>query len=208
MSRKAAQADSLRGGFGPVYKVCRELEEQGRVRRGYFVDGLEGAQFGYAGAIDRLRESRENAEDRDTSVSHDEIVTLSAMDPANPFGALVPWPDVADAKKARPRRVAGSWLLIARGRPVLYVGRRGRALITFPATLRDEQRALDAAIAALRDLPKGGRHRMLVIETIDGVDAKDSPLVSHFHAAGFSSDYRGLIDVTLPGTNRAHGGGA
>jgi ATP-dependent Lhr-like helicase len=125
------------------------------------------------------------------------------MDPANPYGALVPWPGVADADKAKPRRVAGAWLLLARGRPVLYVGRRGRSLITFPGSIRDEDGALDAAIAALRALPRGDRHRMLVIETIDGVDAKDSPLSGRFHAAGFAADYRGLIDVDVPG--RAHG---
>ncbi len=203
VSRKAAQSEGVSGGFGPIYKVLKELEEQGRVRRGYFVDGLEGAQFAYAGAIDRLRDCREDAEERDTGVSVEDIVTLSAMDPANPFGALVAWPDVADPKGARPRRVAGAWLMLARGRPVLYVGRRGRALITFPATLRDEDGALDSAIEALRHLPQPGRHRMLVIETIDGVDAKDSRLAAQFHAAGFSSDYRGLIDVALPGRSRA-----
>ena len=130
------------------------------------------------------------------------------MDPANPFGALVPWPDVSDARRAKPRRVSGAWLMLARGRPVLYVGRRGRSLTTFPAAIRDEPGALDAAIDALRRLPQGGRHRMLVIETIDGVDAKDSTLASHFHAAGFSSDYRGLIDVTLPGQSGARKTGA
>jgi len=208
VSRKAAQAESISGGFGPLYKVCRELEEQGRVRRGYFVDGLEGAQFAYAGAVDRLRDARADAEERDTAVVPDDIVTLSAMDPANPYGALVPWPDVLDPKRARPRRVAGSWLLLARGRPVLYVGRRGRSLITFPATIRDEEGSLTAAIEELRQLPKAGRHRMLVIETIDGEDAKDSPLAAEFHAAGFSSDYRGLIDVQVPGgASRARGAG-
>ena len=95
--------------------------------------------------------------------------------------------------------MAGAWLLLARGRPVLYVGRRGRSLITFPASIRDEDGALEAAIAALRDLPKTGKHRLLVIETIDGVVAKDSPLASVFRSAGFSSDYRGLIDVEVPG---------
>ena len=203
VSRRAAQAEGHAGGFGPAYKVCRELEEQGRVRRGHFVDGLEGAQFAYAGAVDRLRDCREDAEERDTLVTPDDVVTLAAMDPANPYGALVPWPGVADADKAKPRRVAGAWLLLARGRPVLYVGRRGRSLITFPGSIRDEDGALDAAIAALRALPRGDRHRMLVIETIDGVDAKDSPLSGRFHAAGFAADYRGLIDVDVPG--RAHG---
>ena len=199
VSRRAAQTEGLPGGFGPLYKVCRELEEQGRVKRGHFVDGLDGAQFAYAGAVDRLRECRDEAEERDSRVSRDDIVTLAATDPANVYGALVGWPETADPVRAKPRRVAGAWLLLARGRPVLYVGRRGRSLVTFPASIRDEDGALEAAIAALRDLPKTGKHRLLVIETIDGVDAKDSPLASVFRSAGFSSDYRGLIDVEVPG---------
>ncbi|MEO1016062.1 MAG: DEAD/DEAH box helicase, partial [Pseudomonadota bacterium] len=107
VSRKAVQSEGLSGGFGPIYKVLRELEEQGRSRRGYFVDGLPGAQFAYAGAVDRLRDCRDEAEERDAVVKTDNIVTLSAMDPANPFGALVPWPDVRDSQRAKPRRVAG-----------------------------------------------------------------------------------------------------
>ena len=198
----------MSGGFGPLYKVFRELEEQGRARRGYFVDGLEGAQFAYAGAIDRLRESREDAEERDTAVTQGDIVTLSAMDPANPYGALVPWPAVADPTRGKPRRVAGAWVLLARGRPVLYVGRRARSLVTFPTTIRDEDGALDAAIAALRELPTSDRHRMLVIEQIDGIDAADSPHAARFRAAGFASDYRGLIDVKVPGAARLGGRGA
>ncbi|MDJ0939329.1 MAG: DEAD/DEAH box helicase [Woeseiaceae bacterium] len=198
VSRKCAQTEGMSGGFGPLYKVYREMEEQGRVRRGYFVDGLEGAQFAYAGAIDRLRDGRDDAEERDRPVGTGDIVVLAAMDPANPYGALVPWPEVGN-DKAKPRRVTGAWLLLARGRPALYVGRRGRSLITFPGTIRDEEGALAAAIAALRTLPKTGRQGLLVIETIDGDVAAESPLVEHFRSAGFATDYRGLIDVQPPG---------
>jgi len=198
VSRKAAQFEEIPGGFAPLYKVFRELEEQGRVRRGHFVDGLEGAQFAYAGAIDRLRSGRDDAEERDVRVSAADIRLLAAMDPANPYGAIVPWPQVANAEQARPRRVAGAWLLLARGRPVLYAARRGRNLITFPGTLREEDGALDAAVAALRRLPRGTSRGMLVIENVDGVAVSDSALCGVLERAGFGRDYRGLIDLGAP----------
>ena len=120
---------------------------------------------------------------------------LSAMDPANPYGAVVPWPAVADADKLRPRRVSGAWVLLARGRPLLYVARRGRNLITFPAAIRDDDGALDAVIEALRHLPRGSARGMLVIENVDGVPVAESPLAERFRRAGFAQDYRGMIDI-------------
>jgi ATP-dependent Lhr-like helicase len=199
VSRQCALAENLPGGFGPVYKVCRELEEQGRVRRGHFVDGLPGAQFAWPGAADRLRASRTAAEERDRPVSAADIAVLAATDPANPYGALLPWPPVSESARARLRRVEGSWVVLARGRPVLYVGARGSQLVTFPETVRDEEGALEAAIDALRRLPKGATRRLLVIETIDGENVSESPHLSAFRQSGFANDYRGLVDTRPPG---------
>ena len=200
VSRRAALAEEIPGGFASLYKVLREMEEQGRVRRGHFVDGLEGAQFAYAGAVDRLRGSREDVEERDRAVTIEDITVLDAMDPANPYGALVSWPAVADPDRARPRRVAGAWLMLARGRPVLYVGSRGSNLITFPETIRDEAGALESAIEMLRHLPKGLSRGMLVIRKIDGVEVTDSGYLEQFRNAGYATDYRGLIDTRPPGS--------
>ncbi len=191
VARKTTLAEGIP--FGAVYKVLREMEEQGRVKRGYFVEGLEGAQFAYAGAVDRLRDFREQAEERDTPLSPDEVVVLSAVDPANAWGASLPWPACGNDDKQRPKRVAGAHLLQARGRPLLFIGRRGRSLITFPSIYREFDNALAVAIDALRAWR--GDQGMLVIEKIDGVDVVHSPLLPVFQAAGFVSDYRGLIDI-------------
>ncbi|MDX1516730.1 MAG: DEAD/DEAH box helicase, partial [Woeseiaceae bacterium] len=203
VGRRCAQAEEIPGGFGPLYKVYRELEEQGRVRRGYFVDGLEGAQFAYAGAIDRLRASREAAEERDRPVTLDDITVLAAMDPANPYGAITPWPAVTNPEQARPKRVSGAYVMLARGKPVLYVARRGKALITFADTIRAEDGAIEAAIEMLRHLPRGTARGLLVIEKIDGVNVADSGLLAQFRNAGYATDYRGLIDVQPPGVSGA-----
>jgi ATP-dependent Lhr-like helicase len=195
VSREAALAEELPGGFAPLYKVLKEMEDTGRVRRGYFVEGLAGAQFSHPGAVDRLRAARPEAEERDRPVTVEDIVTLAAVDPANPYGTLLDWPEAARPEQAKPRRVAGAWVLLARGRPVLYVAPRGRRILTFPATIRAEDGALEAALEALRRLPKSGRRGLLVIEKIDGVAAAESRLLPAFRAAGYQLDYRGLIDL-------------
>ncbi|MEL7447812.1 MAG: DEAD/DEAH box helicase [Pseudomonadota bacterium] len=203
VSRQCTRAEDIPGGFGPIYKVLREMEEQGRVRRGYFVEGLPGAQFAYAGAVDRLRASRGDAEERDRPVADEEIVLLPAMDPANPFGALVDWPQTGNPEQVKPRRVAGAWVILARGRPVLYAGSRARNVMSFPETVRLEPGALNAAINALRRLPRGYSKGILTIEKIDGIASADSPLLQHFSQNAFVLDYRGLIDVKPMGASNA-----
>jgi len=202
VSRQALAAEAMPGGFGPVYKVLRELEEQGRVRRGYFVEGLPGAQFAYPGAIDRLRAGRASAEERDHAPEPDDVQLLNAMDPANPFGSQVAWPEVHGDGKTKPRRVAGAWVVLVRGRPVFYVARRGRQLLTFPESLREVDGALHAAIGALSQLPRSALKGILVIEKIDDEPARDHAFAEYFRQAGYSNDYRGLMSSEAHGLNK------
>ena len=189
VSREMAAAEELPGGFSAIYKVLATLEESGRVRRGYFVEGLSGAQFARPGCVDRLRGTRDQW---DESGDPDEIAYLQAIDPANPWGAVLAWPDSGDARPAaRPRRVAGAWLLLHQGRPVLYLGPKGRQLTTFPANLTDPD-VRTAAFAALMQVPKLHRRGSLVIEKIDGQPVRDSAHHAEMLRCGFISDYRGL----------------
>src|SRR4030095_8646910 len=86
------------GGFGTIYPVLKGLEDNGRIRRGYFVAGLGATQFAMPGALD-LRRSLRDAPDEV------EIAVLAATDPANPYGATLKWPafapDGASARQAR-----------------------------------------------------------------------------------------------------------
>jgi ATP-dependent Lhr-like helicase len=93
VSREAVASEGLSGGFGAVAPVLRAMEEAGKIRRGHFVDGLQGAQFAHAAAVDRLRAARAPDEERP-------VVTLSAIDPANPYGALLPWIASSDAAES------------------------------------------------------------------------------------------------------------
>lgn len=188
VSREAARAEDLTGGFAPLYRVLAGMEEAGRVRRGWFVDGLSGTQFALPGAVDRLRAARPFEHSPDAPA---EVCCLATLDPASPWGALLGWPPMI-ADNARPRRSAGTWVIAADGQPLLYVGAGARQLYRFRAAETEPER-LAAALQALRRLPVGGRRRTLVVERVDGQPVAESPLNDTLRRAGFVSDYRGLV---------------
>jgi ATP-dependent Lhr-like helicase len=187
VSREAALAEECPGGFGPVYRVLKEMEEAGRVRRGYFVEGLSGAQFALPGALDRLRAARPGQDDDLAEEATERASLLAAIDPATPWGTLLPWPPTV-AADARPRRVPGASVIASAGRPLIYVAPGGRRILTFQDTPNDDE-SLTRACRALHRLP---RRRTLIIEQIDGLPARESPLAERLRISGFVDDYRGL----------------
>ena len=126
VTRDAVAAEGVTGGFGAVYPVLREMEERGRVRRGYFVEGLGGAQFALPGAVDRLRAARRDAGTARSPARR--ALLLAATDPANPYGAALPWPRRPSGTSAAPGRVAGAYVVLARRRagPLPRARRRAR----------------------------------------------------------------------------------
>ncbi len=181
VTREAAHAEGVAGGFASVYDVLKALEDQGRVRRGYFVEGHGGAQFALPGADERLRAFRA----RDTAA---QAVVLAASDPANAWGALLEWPSPAGGD-ARPQRSAGALVVLRDGDLLGWLGRAGRGLLTFDRD-GDALRELARALGALVD---AGDRRALLVSTVDGVPAAESPVAGTFVAAGFSSTSRGLL---------------
>src|SRR5262245_16814416 len=173
LTREAALGEGAEGGFAGVYPVLRALEERGRVRRGYFVAGLGAAQFALPGAVDRLRSAREAA-----------TVVLAATDPAQPYGAALPWPETG----GRPARAAGALVVLSDGEPVVFVERGGRSLWTFPAA-----EAHPDWPAALAQRVADGLARSYEIQTIDGDSARTSPRADGLRGAGFVDGYRGLV---------------
>ena len=183
VAREVATLEPTRGGFSAIYRVLRAMEESGKVRRGYFVEGLGGAQFASPGAVDRLRAAR-SGDDR-------EVLVLSAVDPANPYGWLLPWPTRDDNDGAGPRRVPGAAVVLVDGIATLYVDRGGRRLLTFPAA--DDPDVAITAARALTKVAERHRGRILRIEKIDGEPARTSPHAERLRAAAFQSDPRGLF---------------
>jgi ATP-dependent Lhr-like helicase len=197
VSREAVAAENLAGGFGPLYRVLKELEAAGQVRRGHFVEGLSGAQFALPGAVERLRAARADEQPMD-GYTEDDVRILPAADPSNPFGALLDWPEsgaaatVGSARQA-PKRSAGAWLVLVAGKPVLYLAANGRQLLSFSASVTDTGRELELAAAALHRIPSG--RKRLLIQHIDGRPVLESPLRETLIAAGFEPDHDALAPV-------------
>ena len=187
VSREAASTESVPGGFSSIYGVLQAMEDGGKVRRGWFCDGLTGAQFAFPGAVDRLRKVRRPGDEH-------HVRLLAAVDPANPWGALLPWPptrgDARTSTRSGPRRVAGASVVLVDGAPVVYVAAGGKRLLTFAAA--DEGDALTQALTVLPGAVRMSPRRALTVETIDGQPARTSDRTEALLAAGFVLDYRGL----------------
>jgi ATP-dependent Lhr-like helicase len=181
VSRDAAAMEALVGGFSGVYPVLRSMEEAGKLRRGYFVDGIGGAQFAFAGAVDRLRAMR--------GAREPEVTLLSAADPANAYGWILPWPEPTSSESRQPKRHAGAWLVLVDGVAVAYFD-RGAALITFAEADRAQlERGLSALAQRLAERSK----KAVRIDEIDGLPALRSPLASLLKELGLTFDHRGMI---------------
>ncbi len=174
VTREAVLAESIPGGFAGVYPVLRAMEEAGRARRGYFVAGLGAAQFALPGAVERLRSFREPGGER-------LVQTLAAADPAQPYGASLPWPETA----GRPSRSAGAFVVLDNGAPAAFLERGAKRVLTFPGS--------DPAVwaDALATLTKDGRLRTIELRQIDGEPASRHPAIDALHDAGFVEGYHG-----------------
>jgi ATP-dependent Lhr-like helicase len=165
-------AESVVGGFSGLYPVLSRMEEVGRVRRGYFVEGLGGAQFALPGAVDRLRSSSSTG-----------VIGLASTDPANPYGAAIPWPEAGETRLARS---AGSYVFLIEGLLAGYLERGGKRL-TLLEDAADLQGQIAREMAAIAH-----RHRRLTLETVGGTPAADSWLAPALREWGFVTALRGL----------------
>ncbi|MBB4930256.1 ATP-dependent Lhr-like helicase [Lipingzhangella halophila] len=172
------------GGFAAIYPVLRAFEESGKARRGYFVDGLGAAQFALPGAVDRLRALGAEASGAGERGSP---LVLAATDPANVYGAALPWPKTPEAG-ARPGRKAGALVVIDDGDLVLYLERGGRTALTFASPPEELERAATALAGMLR----AGRLATLTVERADGRAVFDTELGGALTNAGFHATPKGL----------------
>jgi ATP-dependent Lhr-like helicase len=197
VTRETVVAEGVPGGFSTLYPELANLETLGTARRGYFVEGLGGAQFALPAAIERLRAGR--------SDEPAEPLVLAATDPANPYGAALPWPRREPARDGegerrgaggrRPARVPGAYVVTLDAEPALYVERGGKALVP----LRDPWKGdggphawLSEALAALAEAVRRGRLGRLAVERFDGEPVVGSAAERLLVEAGFRQGPRKL----------------
>jgi len=190
LGREAVHAEELPGGWSSIYDVLKAMEDAGRIRRGYFVAGLGGAQFAIPGADDRLRALRDDWSVR--GVSPGAPIILAATDPANPYGAALAWPDREGT--SRPQRAVGAYVVLHDGALLAWISRGEQSLLTFLSSdepaFSQGSRALAGALAALAE--RGARKTVLLAE-VDGVPVDRSPLAPFLREAGFQAGARGFL---------------
>jgi ATP-dependent Lhr-like helicase len=215
VTREQVLAEGIKGGFAVLYDTFSNLETLGICRRGYFIEGMGGAQFALPGAVERLRAGRSSigpgsaagarvcAPGSPTAAGDSgRTLVIAAADPAQPYGAALPWPR-REGQERRPARVAGAYVVLVDDEPVLYVERGGRGLVTLTdvplragvgagPTAGREADPLRDALHALADAVRAGRVPKLALERIDGGPAIASSLVQTFVQLGFHPGPRRL----------------
>ncbi|NBE54135.1 ATP-dependent helicase [Streptomyces boluensis] len=196
VTRGAVGAEGVEGGFSATYRVLSAFEDSGQARRGYVVEGLGAAQFAMDGAVDRLRAAA-NARDRgDAPAGGDRAVILAAADPANAYGAALPWPEPPTGASHKPGRKAGSLVVLVDGELTLYMERGGKTLLAWPTDPDDpaasDDTRLHTAAEALAAAARAGSLGTVTVERINGTAALTSPLGPLLEAAGFIATPRGL----------------
>jgi ATP-dependent Lhr-like helicase len=181
VTRETAPAENISGGFSAVYPVLRAMEDAGRIRRGYFVAGLGATQFATGGALDLLRAFRDPPE-------KPEVAMLAATDPANPYGAIIKWPESQFALT----RSVGANVIIVDGVLAAYVGRGEKQIITFLPEEEPTRTNVARAIAnALASLVNHGLRRALLISEVDGQPVSKSAIAPMLVESGFTASSMG-----------------
>ena len=182
VTRSVVASEGIPGGFTALYPVLARMEETGRARRGYFVEGLGGAQFALAGAVDRLREETDPR-----------MVILAASDPANPYGAAISWPKLEEARLAR---AAGCYVALWNGELAALLDHRR---LTVLEAGEGGAEALAEGLASL-----AGRSRRFRIDRINETPAADHPLAGPLGDQGFVISPRGLAFPPDPRRYRSY----
>jgi len=197
VTREHVRAERIPGGFATLYDSFGALETLGTCRRGYFVEGLGGAQFALPGAVERLRAQRVEPPGPSTDAAGRPlpVLVIDAVDPAQPYGTLLPWPDPpegdperpADAKAPAPQRAVGAKVVLVGPDPLLFVERSGRGI---QVLVRYDDERLPIALAELVRAVADGRvtadpRKGLQLERLDGVAALGHPLEPLLEPAGF-----------------------
>ncbi len=186
VTRGSVVSERVPGGFALVYRVLSQFEESGRCRRGYFVETLGAAQFATGGTVDRLRGFAPDAIGRDSGRNRPaEAVTLAATDPANPYGASLPWPSVEGHK---PGRKAGALVALVDGELVLYLERGGKSALSFST----DEEELAVAARSVAHAVTSGRVDRLAVERVNGDFVLGTPVGGALETAGFTGTPRGL----------------
>ena len=174
VTREIVRHENIAGGFLAMYPVFRAMEESGRLRRGYFIEGQGAAQFAAPGAADQLREETDT---ESLTVTY----RLAATDPANPYGSAVPWPTREESQ--RPRRQVGSQVILRNGQLLGLLTKSADQLTCFlPVAEPAREETCRALVAAVWELVDD--REPIYLKAVNNLPVAESPLAGYLKAAG------------------------
>jgi ATP-dependent Lhr-like helicase len=181
LTRETAPSENITGGFSAVYPVLKAMEDAGRIRRGYFVAGLGATQFATGGALEMLRSFRDEPDEPET-------VMIAVTDPANPYGAIVKWPE----SRVPLTRSVGASVVLVNGALAAYVARGEKQIALFLPEDEPARSVFARAVAkALASLVLSGARRALLITEIDDAPVAKSVVAPMLTEAGFTAGSMG-----------------
>ena len=187
--RETPLAENIPGAYQTIYPALKLMEESGRVRRGMFVAALGASQFAMPAAVEMLRSLR-------VDPALPAAIHLAASDPANPYGAIFPWPRQDEpAEKSIMARVRGASVVLINGRLAAFFRRRNPSVRVFLPDADPERTAFARALAkklaevAARRQSRGSG---LLIEMINGAPAREHYLAGFLEEAGFADSANGF----------------
>jgi ATP-dependent Lhr-like helicase len=185
-ARELALPDPTLPPWRVLYEVLSRMEWAGEVRRGYFVEGLSGAQFALPEAAGQLQDAGL------PSTAAAPVLLLHSLDPANLYGSGAPLdvPLLDGGTRSFVRR-AGNWLVVRAGRPVLLVEQQGKRLEALASASPEDVAAAVACLPGILDRGGGGRHK-LTVEEWNGQPVTATVGRELLEAAGFVRDYQGM----------------
>ncbi|EGD56588.1 ATP-dependent helicase [Gordonia neofelifaecis] len=183
VTKGSVAAEAIEGGFARIYKALGVFEDNGQVRRGYYIDGLGGAQFASGHTVDLLREFAVASREQRTDAA-----VLAATDPANPYGAALDWPERTVESGHRPGRKPGAVVVLVGGRAAVFIERGGKTVLTFT----DDREVLASAAGAVYRAVVDGSVPRIHIDQVDGEPVRRTPFGEALVSAGFATTPRGL----------------
>jgi ATP-dependent Lhr-like helicase len=183
VTRELVELDPWAPSWADLAPWLARAELRGDLRRGYFVEGFSGVQYATQEAADEL------ARLAGSTMPASQDVLLAAADPANLYGGGAPLDiPLLDGGTARLNRIAGNYLVLRGGRPVLVIEAYGKRLTGLASASRAE---IESALTRLVDLARA-RRQVLKVETYNGEPAVSSPAASRLAELGFVRDYPGM----------------
>ncbi len=194
VTRGSIVAENVLGGFALAYKVLSRFEDNGKALRGYFIDALGASQFSVPAVIDRLRAAADSPDlgGWPSGSIDPDCYLLAASDPANPYGAALPWPRV-EGENLNLSRGAGALVILIDGLLVAHVSRGGKTLRLLCEDLPEPPEDIIATVMwVLSEAVASGKIQPFTVEKINGTGALNSEYLSAFRDAGGRLHPRGI----------------